>query len=82
MFTIYRKIVGGRKFDRYFLQWDNAEALLEEERADLLKSGWKQLSHRDRMNVEKGFYLYDYTLQTPDGEDAELTLLDGFFADE
>lgn len=81
MFTIYRKIVGGRKFDRYFRSWDRAEEELEKERHDLLESGWKEISHRNRMNVEKGFYLYDYTLKTPKGEDAELTLLDGFFSD-
>lgn len=81
MFTIYCKIVGGREFNRYFRSWENAKALLEEERKDLLKSGWTEKFHRDFFNCAKGFYVYDYILKTPEGEDAELTLLDGFFQD-
>lgn len=81
MFTIYRYYVGGRKFDRYFQSWVNAEKLLEEERADLIKDGWKQISHRDYFNREKGFQVFYYDLKTPKGEDACLSLMNGYFAD-
>lgn len=81
MFTIYRKDVGGRKFDRYFHKWENAEKVLEEELADLLKSGWKQTEHRDYFKCEKGYYIFYYALKTPKGEDAVLTLMNGYFAD-
>ncbi len=81
MFTIYCKNVGGRRFDRYFHKWENAEKVLEEERADLLKSGWKQIDHRDYFNYEKGYEVFDYTMKTPDGEDVCLTLMHGYFID-
>lgn len=81
MFTIYMYSVGGRRFDRYFRSWDNAKTLLEEEKENLLKSGWTQKSHVDKMNLEKGFYIYEYALLTPEGEEASLALIDGFFMD-
>lgn len=81
MFTIYHKDVGGRIFDRYFQKWENAKKLLLEELEDLKKSGWKVTRKTDRMNSSKGFYEFQYDLLTPDGEDASLSLLDGYFAD-
>jgi len=81
MFTIYSKNVGGRIFDRYFHLWKNAEKLLLEELEGLKKSGWKVTRKTDKMNLEKGFWEYQYDLLTPNGEDATLSLLDGYFAD-
>lgn len=81
MFTIYRKNVDGRIFDRYFHKWENAKKVLEEELTDLKKSGWKLIEHRDRFNYEKGFEIFDYALETPEGEGACLTLMNGYFSD-
>jgi hypothetical protein len=81
MFTIYCYNVGERKHDRYFRSWDRAKEELEKERHGLLKSGWTEIGHRDYFNSSKGFYVFDYTLRTPDGEEASLSLIDGYFSD-
>lgn len=80
-FTIYCKNIGGRKFDRYYQNWENAKTQLESDLSDLVKSGCKITSHRDSMNVAKGWYDYDYSLITDEGESAELSLIEGYFAD-
>lgn len=81
MFTIYCKNVGGRKFDRYFRSWEKAKEKLEEERTSLLQRGWEEIGHRNFMNGAKGFYVFDYTLKSTDGESATLSLVDGYFSD-
>ena len=81
MFTIYRKDVGGRIFDRYFKSWDNAKALLEEEEKSLVEKGWEEINHVSYFNSCKGFYVFYYVLKTPEGEKATLTLIDAEFAD-
>lgn len=81
MFTTYRKNVGGRVFDRYFKSWDNAKALLEEEEKSLEERGWERISHVSYFNSAKGFYVFYYTLKTPEGEKATLTLIDTEFSD-
>ena len=81
MFTIYCYNVGGRKHDRYFRSWEKAKEMLQIELSGLLKSGWKEISHRDFFNSSKGFYIYDYILHTPEGEDAALSLIEGHFSD-
>ena len=80
-FTIYCKNIGGRKFNRYYQNWENAKNQLESDLSDLVKSGCKITSHRDSMNVAKGWYDYDYSLITDEGESAELSLIEGYFAD-
>ena len=81
MFTIYRKDVGGRIFDRYFKSWDNAKALLEEEEKSLVEKGWEEISHVSYFNSCKGFYVFYYVLKTPEGEKTTLSLIDGEFSD-
>ena len=81
MFTIYRKDVGGRIFDRYFKSWDNAKALLEEEEKSLVEKEWEEINHVSYFNSCKGFYVFYYVLKTPEGEKATLTLIDAEFAD-
>lgn len=81
MFTIYCYNVGGRVYDRYFRSWERAKDVLLEEFESLLKSGWTFIRETDRRNVEKGFYEYDKHLLTPEGEEASLSLCDGFFSD-
>lgn len=81
MFTIYRYTVGGRRFDRYFRSWKRAKEELEEELKNLLKSGWTQFDHSDYFNDAKGFYVFDYSLKTTNGELAILSLVDGHFSD-
>ena len=80
-FTIYCKNIGGRKFNRYYQNWENAKKQLESDLSDLVNRGCKITSHRDRMNVAKGWYDYDYSLVTDEGEDAELSLVENYFAD-
>ena len=81
-FIIYCKNIGGRKFDRYYHKWENAKEMLMSDLNDLVNSGCKITSHRDRMNVAKGYYEFDYTLITDEGETACLTLMNGYFGDE
>lgn len=81
MFTIYRKNVDGRIFDRYFKSWDNAEALLAEEMAAMLANGWTKENHEDYFNSSKGFDVFYYELRSPEGEKANLSLINGEFAD-
>ncbi len=81
-FTIYIKNIGGRKFNRYYHNWEKAQQQLQEDLQDLQNSGSTITGHKDSMNVAKGWYDYSYTLRTDEGETAELTLVDGYFSDE
>ncbi len=81
MFTIYRKDVDGRIFDRYFQNWENGKTLLIEEKDGMLANGWIEENHKDYFNSSKGFYVFYYELRSPDGEKATLSLIDGEFAD-
>lgn len=81
MFTIYRKDVDGRVFDRYFQKWENGKTLLIEEKDGMLANGWIEENHKDYFYSEKGFYVFYYELRSPEGEKATLSLIDGEFAD-
>ncbi len=80
-FIIYRKNIGGRIFDRYYQQWESAKNQLQSDLNDMLKNGCKITSHVDEMNVAKGWYDYYYTLKTNYQENAELSLVTGYFQD-
>lgn len=83
MFAIYRKRVGGRGDDRYFMSYEKART---EIKADVERMrdicGAKVTERIDRMNVEKGFWEYEVRMALPDGETASLAIVDGYFEDE
>lgn len=82
MFVTYRNSVGGRVHDRYFKSWENAK---KELLADLKRMkeqlGWKETKKLDKMNVDKGFYVYEHNLITEEGEKVVLALIDTYFED-
>lgn len=83
MFAIYRKEVGGRKHDRYFMDYNNARTELKrdvERMRDVC--GGKVVERIDRMNTAKGFSEYEVRMQLPDGEKASHAIIDGYFEDE
>lgn len=87
MFAIYRKIVrsdiGGRVHDCYFMDYDKAKAELkrdEERMRDVC--GGKVTERIDRMNEDKGFYVYEVRMTLNNGETCSLAIVDGHFEDE
>lgn len=81
MFTIFRKTVNGKTFDRFFHKWENAQVAVEEEVGEFVnRYGWEIVRKIDRMNVEKGFYDFQYDIRKGDMK-ATLSLLDGYFID-
>lgn len=80
MFAIYRKNVGGRIHDRYFKDYDKAEAELKSDVERMLPGG-KVTERIDRMNHDKGFYEYEVRMTTGDGEQASFAIIDGYFED-
>lgn len=81
MFTIYRKDVGGRVFDRYFRSWEEAKKVLLEELQTAIEHGWKETGSENRFHADKGFYIYFHELFTDHDEIAILSLIDGYFQD-
>ena len=79
---VYCKNIGGRKFNTYYHHWENAKNQLETDLAEMLQSGGKITSHRDGMNVAKGWYDYDYTIITHRGETGELSIIQAFYRDD
>lgn len=81
MFTIYQKKVGDRISNRYFKKWDNARKALDKELEEMKRYGWKINARTDRMNGEKGFYMYETEGVTNENETFSLALLEGHFED-
>lgn len=89
MFTIYLKETKSPKwaksrFDRYYQSWDNAKAEMDKEVQEWLDGGAKLVRSIDKMNVSKGFYVYQKELvwETEDGEiEGTFALIDGYFQD-
>ena len=84
MFTILRKDFGGRVGDRYFKTWDAAKEAMHKDIEDCCKNlGGKVIGKTDRMNVAKGFYMYEQTADFPEQkEKCTWALIDGYFEDE
>ena len=82
MFAIYRKNVGGRIFDRYFMDYDNARTELKRDVDVCAKFGGKVTERIDRMNEDKGFWEYEVRMTTCEGEQASFAIVDGYFEDE
>lgn len=81
MFTIFRKTVNGRYHDRFFRSWENAKcALIDEVDEFVSRYGWEIIRKIDKMNIEKGFYDFQYDIRKG-GMKATLSLLDGYFID-
>ncbi len=81
MFTIYTKNVGGRVFDRYYREWNNARNALLKELEELKAEGWTVESSSDYFKSDKGIYIYGYKCRTPEGEQFSLFLHEGYFRD-
>lgn len=83
MFTILYKSVGGRKFERYFLSWDNAKKEMDDEVNEFVeKYGMRIDCRHDHFNVAKGYYCYDVFGTLPNNEEVVLALVDGYFEDD
>lgn len=77
-FTLeYRKSV----FDRYFHKWENAKKVMDDETAEMQKSGWAVIDAKDWMNTVKGFYEYEKVLKKDDTK-IHFALIGTYFADE
>ena len=83
MFTILRKNFGGRVGDRYFKSWDAAKAAMHKDIDDCCAHlGGTVCDKLDRMNVAKGFYMYEITANFPERkEKCTWALLDCYFED-
>jgi len=83
--SVYSDKYGRNSWDRYFRSWDNAKKIMDEEVHEYTeKRGFTLVRKLDRMNVEKGFYEYEATLEKEYSEDkATLTfaIVDGYFCD-
>lgn len=90
MFTILLKRVQSKRFgkiesNRYFKNWDNAKAVMDEEVDSWINEGAKVTTNIDRMNIEKGFYEYEKILKPRENEpitEVSYALIDGYFQDE
>lgn len=83
MFTIYRKDVGGRVHDRYFQDYAAARRELHADVDRMRDTCHARVTGRiDRMNMAKGFYMYEIRMAMPDGEKVSHAILDGYFEDE
>ena len=83
MFTILHQDFNGRKYDRYFHNWDNAKKEMNKSIENTCKTlGGRVVGSVDRMNHEKGFYMYEKTAIFPNGEQCVWTLIDAYFEDE
>ena len=83
MFAIYRKDVGGRVHDRYFVSYDVAKRELKADVERMRDVCHAQITERiDRMNTAKGFYEYEVRMQLPNGEKVSHAIIDEYFEDE
>ena len=90
MFTILLKRVqskqfGKIEFNRYFKNWENAKAVMDEEVENWINDDATIKRNLDRMNVAKGFYEYEKILKPREDEDiteVSYALIDGYFQDE
>ena len=83
MFTILMKDVDGRRSNRYFKSWANAEKAMMEDICAVKKlTQIVHEAHLDRMNTDKGFYEREETLIACCGTRFHYALLDGYFEDE
>lgn len=82
MFYDYFYSVGGRTRHTYFQKFNNAKDALQTDVANLTThSNWRVIKKIDRMNVNKGFYEFEYVLRTDKNEIAKLCIIDSFFQD-
>ena len=83
MFTILVKDVDGRRQERYFHEWANAERAMMHD-IDVVKKLTPIVleSHVDRMNADKGFYEREETLISKGGSRFHYSLIDGYFEDK
>lgn len=82
MFAVLIKAVDGRRFDRYFKEWPNAEKEMLKEVKDISEHyGCKERTSIDRMNVEKGIYEREEKVITDDGAKFVWAIVGGYFWD-
>lgn len=82
MFVVLMKDVDGRRWYRYFRKWENAEAAMMRDIAEVKKLTEIVLeSHLDRMNKEKGFYEREETLVGSTGMRFHYAVMDEYFED-
>ena len=83
--SAYSDKYGRNSWDRYFHSWDNAKKVMDGEVQEYTKkNGFTLVRKLDRMNVEKGFYEYEATLEKEYSEGkATLTfaIVGGYFCD-
>lgn len=81
MFTIYRKTVGDRVFDRYYREWKNAQKELEKEFDWFLENGASAVTQYDDFNTLKGLWVFEKAFISGNGEPVTLSLIGGYFTD-
>lgn len=82
MFTILRKDFGGRKGDRYFNSWENAEKeMLADIEVCCRDLNGKVIKKWDYFNSSKGFYVFEQEALFDNGEICHWALIDGYFED-
>ena len=82
MFAVLIKDVDGRRFDRYFREFKNAERVMMDEVEDIIKHfGCKGRRSVDELNVAKGIYERDETVVAENGESFTWAVIGGYFQD-
>lgn len=83
MFLTLSKNVDGRRGYRYFHKWENAEKAMLEDVENIKRSfDAKVVRNLDYFNADKGFYIRQIELLTPQNENFTYAILDSYFEDE
>ena len=82
MFAILVKDVDGRRFDRYFREFKNAEPIMMDEVNSIIEHyGCKKRRSLNEMNAAKGIYEREETVVTENGERFTWAIVGGYFQD-
>lgn len=80
-FVTYIRECSGRKTERYFKAWENAEKQLSEDTETICKNGGTVLENVDFFNRDKGFPVR-YKSFLLDGNKITISLVTSYFVDE
>ena len=83
MFYALLKDVDGRRFYRYFHKWDNAERAMIEDANNIKKIfNAKEVRNLDNFQPDKGIYIREIELLTPELSKFKYAILDTYFEDK
>ena len=82
MFAILMKDVDGRRYDRYFREFINAEKTMMQEAKDVTDHyGCADRKSIDKMNTSKGIYEREEIIVDKEGHKYHWAIIGGYFCD-